>query len=172
MEWTDEPATWKQVKYLKEHGFEPDHPLTKSEATTLIRQLGQTQSATLLAETSPAAVGHGCRAADLHEAVERTREDPTAGDLQDAVNRRQEFWLDTCREPTQFRIGSAQIRDLNIKYGCLFATPSPRQVQDVLDAYGWGLELSRSELGGLKVTIAPRSEVPEQPSPSAKQSRL
>jgi signal transduction histidine kinase len=30
-------------------------------------------------------------------------------------------------------------------------------VQDVLDAYGWGLELSRSELGGLKAAIAPRS---------------
>jgi signal transduction histidine kinase len=31
-------------------------------------------------------------------------------------------------------------------------------VQDVLDAYGWGLELSRSELGGLKAVIAPMSE--------------
>ena len=30
-------------------------------------------------------------------------------------------------------------------------------VQDVLDAYGWGLELSKSELGGLKATTAPRS---------------
>ncbi|MDV6329098.1 hypothetical protein Q5L94_13695, partial [Idiomarina sp. Sol25] len=29
-------------------------------------------------------------------------------------------------------------------------------VQDVLDAYEWGLELSRSDLGGLKATIAPR----------------
>ncbi len=30
-------------------------------------------------------------------------------------------------------------------------------VQDVLDAYGWKLELSRSELGGLKAAISPRS---------------
>jgi len=29
-------------------------------------------------------------------------------------------------------------------------------VQDVLDAYEWGLELSRSDLGGLKATIAPQ----------------
>jgi signal transduction histidine kinase len=43
-------------------------------------------------------------------------------------------------------------------------------VQDVLDAYEWGLELSKSELGGLKATIAPRSAVPEFPSPSAKES--
>jgi signal transduction histidine kinase len=33
-------------------------------------------------------------------------------------------------------------------------------VQDVLDAYEWGLELSKSELGGLKATIAPRPAVP------------
>ena len=41
-------------------------------------------------------------------------------------------------------------------------------VQDVLDAYGWGLELSKSELGGLKATIAPRpagpSAMPLRPS--------
>lgn len=30
-------------------------------------------------------------------------------------------------------------------------------VEDVLDAYGWGLELGPSELGGLRATIAPRS---------------
>ncbi|QHP71298.1 HAMP domain-containing histidine kinase [Bradyrhizobium sp. LCT2] len=43
-------------------------------------------------------------------------------------------------------------------------------VQDVLDAYEWELELSKSELGGLKATIAPRSAVPKLPSPSAKES--
>lgn len=36
-------------------------------------------------------------------------------------------------------------------------------VQDVLDAYGWDLELSRSELGGLKAAIAPRSASIEKP---------
>jgi signal transduction histidine kinase len=43
-------------------------------------------------------------------------------------------------------------------------------VQDVLDAYEWELELSTSELGGLKATIAPRSAVPKVPSRSAKES--
>lgn len=43
-------------------------------------------------------------------------------------------------------------------------------VQDVLDAYEWGLELSKSELGGLKATIAPRPAVPKLPSPSAKET--
>ncbi len=43
-------------------------------------------------------------------------------------------------------------------------------VQDVLDAYEWGLELSKSELGGLKATIAPRSTASKLPSPSAKES--
>lgn len=43
-------------------------------------------------------------------------------------------------------------------------------VQDVLDAYGWGLELSRSELGGLKATIAPRPAASKLSSPSAEES--
>ncbi|MDA9434001.1 sensor histidine kinase [Bradyrhizobium sp. CCBAU 51627] len=37
-------------------------------------------------------------------------------------------------------------------------------VQDVLDAYGWELELSISELGGLKAAVAPRSTSIEKPS--------
>jgi hypothetical protein len=32
-------------------------------------------------------------------------------------------------------------------------------VQDVLDAYGWRLELASSELGGLKATVAPLAVV-------------
>lgn len=39
-------------------------------------------------------------------------------------------------------------------------------VQDVLSAYGWGLILSRSELGGLKATIAPRTALSKQVSSS------
>jgi len=39
-------------------------------------------------------------------------------------------------------------------------------VQDVLDAYGWRLALSRSELGGLKATVSPgRSQAsPAEPA--------
>src|SRR5258705_10883122 len=40
MDWSDEPATWKQVKFLKEHGCTPDRRLTKMEATELIRTFG------------------------------------------------------------------------------------------------------------------------------------
>jgi signal transduction histidine kinase len=32
-------------------------------------------------------------------------------------------------------------------------------VQDVLEAYGWQLDLGRSELGGLKATIAPKTQI-------------
>lgn len=43
-------------------------------------------------------------------------------------------------------------------------------VQDVLDAYGWELQLSRSELGGLRAAIAPkRSAMPKPPSRSARE---
>jgi signal transduction histidine kinase len=37
-------------------------------------------------------------------------------------------------------------------------------VQDVLDAYGWCLELSRSEFGGLKAAIGPRALFIEKPN--------
>ncbi|MET4493691.1 HAMP domain-containing sensor histidine kinase [Bradyrhizobium sp. LA7.1] len=40
-------------------------------------------------------------------------------------------------------------------------------VQDVLDAYGWSLELSRSEFGGMKAAIRPRSALVEKPSRGA-----
>jgi signal transduction histidine kinase len=36
-------------------------------------------------------------------------------------------------------------------------------VQDVLDAYQWQLDLSASELGGLKATIAPKLTPERQP---------
>jgi signal transduction histidine kinase len=42
-------------------------------------------------------------------------------------------------------------------------------VQDVLDAYGWGLGLSRSEMGGLKAAIAPVSALAGPTSPSARE---
>jgi len=43
-------------------------------------------------------------------------------------------------------------------------------VQDVLDAYGWGVDLSGSELGGLKAAIAPHSAVSRRPNRSTRES--
>jgi len=40
-------------------------------------------------------------------------------------------------------------------------------VQDVLDAYGWRLELASSELGGLKATVAPLAVVGPRPARAA-----
>jgi signal transduction histidine kinase len=39
-------------------------------------------------------------------------------------------------------------------------------VQDLLDAYRWQLDLTRSELGGLKATIAPKLTPERQPLPA------
>ena len=39
-------------------------------------------------------------------------------------------------------------------------------VQEVLDAYGWQFDLASSDLGGLKVTIAPKPAQQAQPRPS------
>src|SRR4051812_45906945 len=43
MNWADEPATWKQLKLLKQLGHHPDHPLTKTAASDLIVSLGGRQ---------------------------------------------------------------------------------------------------------------------------------
>jgi signal transduction histidine kinase len=40
-------------------------------------------------------------------------------------------------------------------------------VQDVLDAYGWQLDLAASSLGGLKATISPKVALRSQPAPSS-----
>src|SRR3954466_14293523 len=54
MDWTDEPATWRQLKSLKELGYTLEHRLTKVEAAEIIRSLGGKEepavSATVVAE--------------------------------------------------------------------------------------------------------------------------
>ena len=48
--------------------------------------------------------------------------------------RRQEFWLNTCRESAQLGAGSMQARELYRKHGCLFCEPTRVQVQEILNA--------------------------------------
>ncbi len=79
----------------------------------------------------------------LHDAVHRAQaaldadDNPNAADAyvrcEDAKERRREFWADTCREPSQKRLGFKLIGELHRKYGWRFCTPSPEQVQRTLD---------------------------------------
>jgi hypothetical protein len=53
---------------------------------------------------------------------------------QSAEDERMDFWIDTCREPREFHIGSAQVRELNRTHGCALCAPTHLQTQEVLQA--------------------------------------
>jgi len=126
------------MQYLKDHGYEPDHALTKAEAVQLIRQFGG-HPASPTAE-SPAATSLGpFQYRQIVENAKRALEAdsgdlPLQQQLARAITQREEFWLDTCREATEFHIGSPHVRELYRKHGCLFCTPTQRQVEEVLQA--------------------------------------
>jgi hypothetical protein len=79
----------------------------------------------------------------LHEAVRHAQVTLDSDDgsslpdaylrCEEAKERRREFWADTCREPSQKRLGFKIIGELHRKYGWRFCTPSPEQVQRTLD---------------------------------------
>lgn len=143
MDWENEPATWKQIRYLKQHGHKPDRHLTKTAAAELIHTMGGTVEVTVIPEVvlqqSPSqdawllhqAVEQGGRAvADARsDTIHRTQQD-----LAIAISKRQMFWIDTCRDPTRMQAACGQVLDYYRKYGCQFDPPSNRQVQEVLSA--------------------------------------
>jgi hypothetical protein len=144
MNWTDGPATWKQLRHLSYLGYKPDHHLTKSEALELICRLeGKPQKPVTLVETfipktaSSGAYQFRVNAEKAKHTIGQDEDDQPQDSqhrLGSAIAKRQEFWLDTCCDCAQMRVGSKQVLDLYRKYGCLFYTPTHCQVQEVLDA--------------------------------------
>jgi hypothetical protein len=129
MNWTDQPATWKQLRQLKRCGYEPGHRLSKSEASVLITRLGGQDPDPQTDEPSsgaPLAVSETPH--DFRAAVEQAKQAPLT------INERQQFWLDTCRGNTNLRTARSLVLELYRKHGCLFAEPTHKQVQDILDA--------------------------------------
>lgn len=144
MNWTDEPATESQLRHLSQFGYEPDHPLTKGEAAHLIRDYeehpewqGATKEVGLLEITKHEAYHLRVEVEQVRQGVggvgARGLPNSTQA-LKQAMARRQEFWRDTCREPSAMQCRSAQVFDLYMKHGCRFLTPTNEQVQEVLDA--------------------------------------
>ncbi len=124
MNWTDGPATWKQLRHLSYLGYKPDHHLTKSEASDLLIRLegkeGKPQKAATLVEAGvPGTPSSG--AYQLRVNAENARDtlaQDEHGQLQDsehrlgsAIAKRQEFWLDTCCDVAQMHVGSKQVLD-------------------------------------------------------------
>jgi len=146
MNWTEQPATRKQIRYLKRVGYKPDHLLTKSEAADLITKFGgpaQAQQLTTLVET-PGVDRTKHEAYELRLAVEKAKQQVESGDeytaanaqldLALAVSRRQRFWIDTCCDPRQMQGASGQVLDFYRKFGCRFDMPTSKAAQEILTA--------------------------------------
>lgn len=144
MDWQNEPATWKQLRYLKQHGYKPDRHLTKTAAAELIQSMGgpvlaETPAPEVILPQFPKQDAYLLRQEIEHatRAVSDARTDTirrAEQDLAIAISRRQTFWLDTCRDPTRMQAACGQVLDFYRKYGCQFDAPSNKQVQEVLTA--------------------------------------
>ena len=143
MEWADEPATWRQIKSLKELGHTLDHRLTKTEAADLIRSLGGRVPAepAFVSESVPKPRQMGAQPLRAKvEAAQRAiaeagqRTSKLDHELSCAICERQDFWIEACGGSGQAVAGSAQVHELYQKHGCRFEAPSRKDVQFILDA--------------------------------------
>jgi len=146
MNWIEGPATWKQLRFLSQHGVKPDKALTKAEASELIRKHGGDPDKLVIAaaESSPTQSLVQESAHQLRMGVETAMQalaapgaaarDKLHHELSMAISKRQEFWLDTCRDVRKTFSATAQAHELYQKHGCRFATPMPKHVQHILDA--------------------------------------
>jgi hypothetical protein len=144
MDWENEPATWKQLRFLRQHGHTPDRHLTKTAAAELIQGMGGQVATTIAA---PEILVHQLPKQDaylLRTAVDQAmkavaearRENLHAAEqnLAIAVSKRQMFWIDTCRDPTRMQAACDQVLEFYRIYGCGLEAPTNKQVQEVLSA--------------------------------------
>lgn len=83
-------------------------------------------------------------AALLRKAFENAREalaarqgdndGPFSRQLELAQRERQQFWIDTCRDPREARAAAKQVAELHRQHGWRFLSPTADQVQSVLEA--------------------------------------
>lgn len=145
MNWTDGPATWKQLRFLSHHGYKPEHVLTKTEASDLIRKFGGNPedfgavAGGNLQEIKPPETADHLRLTveDARQVIVdsgREQIEKCQHTLATAVEKRQEFWLDTCRQTAKMAVNSRQVQELYQKHGCRFVEPTRKQVQYILEA--------------------------------------
>src|SRR6266853_4682267 len=134
MNWTEQPATWKQLRYLKRVGYKQERPLTKTEAAELITKLGGPSERLTSVMDHPALDKSKHEAYELRLSVEKAKQRVETGeeyssanaqlDLALAVSKRQRFWIDTCCDPRQMQAASGQVVDFYRKFGCRFDVPT------------------------------------------------
>jgi len=144
MNWADEPATETQLNHLSQLGHKFPYSLTKAEAARLITWFEQHQAHPVPPEpqtpqerAAPEAYLLRLAVASVKRAAaspEPAQAQPALRELEQAIARRQEFWMDTCREVTQRRLASVPVLQLYQQHGCCFSAPKPAEAQQILDA--------------------------------------
>ncbi len=138
----DEPATESQLDQLRQFGFEPDRPLTQGEAAYLLNDFRHRPEAQAAVNNpAPQALPEAYQlrlavenARHLAERVGPIEAERFNADLQRAITRRQNFWFDTCCDPSQMHAHTAEILQLYRKFGCQFVNPTREQVDEILTA--------------------------------------
>ena len=144
MNWADEPATLRQLRYLEQLGYQRDHALTRTEAAELIGKLGgQPERAAARSQIGVMETLQGA-AYSLRLVVEEARRTLVEAGaeryenlrpaLEAAVGKRRAFWIDSCRGAASGETGGEEILRFYRQYGCRFVAPTHQQVHSVLEA--------------------------------------
>jgi len=144
MDWSDEPASANQIQLLRHFGYEPDVSLKRGDAARLLLEAERDRSRrrdSLKGDTRKITADE---ASELHAAMDQARGACESGggaspqesgtDLTAAIAKREEWWMDTCRDPGKMKGVSAQKIELYKLQGCRFEEPSRGQVREVLQA--------------------------------------
>lgn len=173
MNWDTQPATEKQLNYLRVFGYEPDRPLTKAEAHGLILQFeddperqkirSKNQGEALdicnkQREENLAYYLHAeCDALAKALANAKDREDKIhiKDELKSKQDERLEFWKDTFRSPSDTRGSSLQSFGFYDEFGQFFKMPTNSQCKGVLAALDkhsptWDLDYPKAFFSTLK----------------------
>ncbi len=139
MAWSDEPATERQIAFLKQFGHEPSHALTKAEASELLQKILHRPAHEDESQLSKEAAGN--HAYQLRKEVETAKASALSdnaaqakGALEAATVLREEFWMDTCRDPAHMKSPSVPAMTLYRLHGCRFETPTREHVEEILGA--------------------------------------
>lgn len=124
----DDPASESQLIHLKRFGCEPGRLLTRVEAARLI---GRLRRGEMPHEIQAELIASGTIPPHAYSSVEPAKQFPKKFTT---AFQRQEFWMDTCREPLQMRMHTQEIVELHMKHGCRFNAPNREQAQEILDA--------------------------------------
>jgi hypothetical protein len=141
MDWQDNPATEKQLNYLKSFGFAPDSLLTKGQAANLIDQFSKDPERIKIRDRNYELI-RAFTLREYYEDAKRVLDKAEKEEIEDAEmsvedtrNERLYFWEDTFREPVNHETGfHEQLFTLYLAQGYRFNIPSLEQIQIILDA--------------------------------------